>query len=61
MGGLVISLLGRLLVIHGLFLYGTIEYRFLCIVISCESFNHFPLTSKDINNVFILELIPYQQ
>jgi hypothetical protein len=34
---------------------------FFVLVISCESFNHFPLTSKDINNVFILELIPYQQ
>jgi hypothetical protein len=31
------------------------------LVISCESFNPFPFTSKDMNNIFVLELIPYQQ
>jgi hypothetical protein len=30
-------------------------------VISCEGFNHFPFTRKDIINTFILELFPYQQ
>jgi hypothetical protein len=34
---------------------------FFVLVISCESFTSFPFTSKDMNNVFILELIPYQQ
>jgi hypothetical protein len=34
---------------------------FFILVISCESFNHFPFQSKDINNIFILELIPYRQ
>jgi hypothetical protein len=60
MGGLVIFL-GRLLVVHGLFFYCTIEYRFLVLVISCEIFNSFLLSSKDMNNIFIRELIPYQQ
>jgi hypothetical protein len=31
------------------------------LVISCDSFNHFSFSSRDINNIFILELIPYQQ
>jgi hypothetical protein len=26
-----------------------------------KAFNHFPFTSKDINSIFIPELIPYQQ
>jgi hypothetical protein len=34
---------------------------FPVLVVSCESFNHFPFTSKDMNNIFIHELIPYQQ
>jgi hypothetical protein len=34
---------------------------FSVLVISCEGFNHFPFISKDINNIFILELIPYQR
>jgi hypothetical protein len=34
---------------------------FFVLVISCENFNPFPFTSKDMNNIFILELIPYQQ
>jgi hypothetical protein len=34
---------------------------FLVLVISCESFNPFPFTGKDMDNIFILELIPYQQ
>jgi hypothetical protein len=61
MGGLVIYLLGRLLVVHGLFFYCTMNKGFFVLVISCESFNPFPFTSKDMNNIFILELIPYQQ
>jgi hypothetical protein len=31
------------------------------LVISCESFNPFLFSSKDMNNIFIRELIPYQQ
>jgi hypothetical protein len=31
------------------------------LVISCDSFNHFSFSSRDINNIFIPELIPYQQ
>jgi hypothetical protein len=31
---------------------------FLVIVISCETFTPFPFTSKDMNNIFILELTP---
>jgi hypothetical protein len=34
---------------------------FSILVISCEGINHFPFTSKDINNIFNPELIPYQQ
>jgi hypothetical protein len=30
---------------------------FFVLVISCESFNPFPFTSKDMNNIFIHELI----
>jgi hypothetical protein len=26
-----------------------------------KAFNHFPFTSKGINDIFIFELIPYQQ
>jgi hypothetical protein len=60
-GGLVVSLLERLLDVHGLFFYCTLNIVFFILVISCESFNHFPFTSKDISNIFIRELIPYQQ
>jgi hypothetical protein len=34
---------------------------FFVLVILCESFNPFPFTRKDMNNIFINELIPYQQ
>jgi hypothetical protein len=34
---------------------------FFVLDISCESFNPFPFTSKDMNNIFIHELTPYQQ
>jgi hypothetical protein len=34
---------------------------FFVLVISCESLIPFPFTGKDMNNMFILELIPYQQ
>jgi hypothetical protein len=34
---------------------------FFVFVISCESLNPFPFTSKDMNNILIHELIPYQQ
>jgi hypothetical protein len=34
---------------------------FFVLVISCESFSPFPFTRKDMNNIFIRELIPYQQ
>jgi hypothetical protein len=34
---------------------------FFVLVVSGESFNPFPFTNKDMNNIFILELIPYQQ
>jgi hypothetical protein len=61
MGGLVISLLGRLLVVHGLFFIAQLNKGFFVLVISCESFNPFPFTSKGMNNIFIHELIPYQQ
>jgi hypothetical protein len=62
MGGLVISLLGRLLVVHmGYSFIAQLNKGFFVLVISCESFNPFPFTSKDMNNIFIHELIPYQQ
>jgi hypothetical protein len=34
---------------------------FFALVISCESFSPFPFTSKDMNDIFIHGLIPYQQ
>jgi hypothetical protein len=34
---------------------------FIILIISCEGFNPFPFTSKDMNNIFIHELNPDQQ
>jgi hypothetical protein len=55
MSGLVISLLGRLLVVHGYSFIAQLNKGFFVLVISCESFNPFPFTSKYMNNIFILE------
>jgi hypothetical protein len=60
-GGLVISPLGRLLVVHGYSFIAQSNKDFFGLDISCESFNPFPFTSKDMNNIFTHELIPYQQ
>jgi hypothetical protein len=49
MGGWVISL------------YCTFEYKFsLYLSFHVIAFNHFPFISKEINDIFILELISYQ-